>query len=269
MPASLTSPETGPTLGVVLPTLNEVGAIGALIAGLKHALGGLCELTICVVDDGSDDGTREVVQRLQQEDPSHVKLIERDRPDGLTGAIREGILSLDTQVVAWLDADGSMPPEALAQMWPYFKSSPHGVVVGSRFAPGGGFKGVSEAGRNLRQIRRNLKQSNDSITAVLLSRIFNMVLRVLLGGTVRDYTSGFILAPKRVVLEVGLVGDYGDYCPVFLYKAQRMGFTIQEVPYINLPRQHGTSKTGSGLRDYVRRGVPYIIGSIKVRFLTS
>ena len=250
-------------LTVVLPTLNEVGAIGGLIDGIESSLVGMADFEICVVDDGSTDGTQEAVSAKSREF-GNVRLIERPNPDSLPGAIAAGIDSAPGPTVAWLDADGSMPGSVIPRLLNAFYSN-GGVVVGSRFVDGGGFKGVTDASRHPFVIWRNLHASNDSLTAVVLSRALNLWLRVVLGQGVKDYTSGFVLGEKSVIQGIGIEGEYGDYCPILLYKLRRQGVQITEIGYINLPRETGESKTGSSLRQYFHRGWPYVTSALKTR----
>lgn len=251
------------SLTIVLPTLNEFGNISPLIQRLLLVLKDLDHLEILVIDDQSTDGTREQIQLLEEVDP-RVKLISREQPDGLTGAIRHGISRAKTDFICWMDSDGSMPAESLAELWNK-RNTGADIVIGSRFVPGGGFKGITKESRSIRSIRRTLKNSNDSIIAMLLSRVLNRFLRIVLGSGIHDYTSGFVLMRKETLCLRDLNGYYGEYCPVFLYKSLKRGFKVLEVPYINLPRIHGVSKTGANIFSLIKTGVPYITYAVNVR----
>jgi dolichol-phosphate mannosyltransferase len=167
-----------------------------------------------------------------------------------------------------MDADGSMPPESLVDLVRAYRSSSeiNPIVVGSRFITGGGFKGVETVGEtSVLQVIRNLRNSNDSLSAVLLSRVLNGYLWLLLGRCCRDLASGFVIASKEVVLNIGLRGSYGDYCVRFIYLAHRRGNRIVEVPYVCQVRRHGYSKTGTTLWGLIKRGAPYVILPLSVR----
>jgi dolichol-phosphate mannosyltransferase len=251
------------SLTIILPTLNEFDNIYHLIQRLLLVLKHLNHLEILVIDDQSTDGTREQVQLLEEVDPK-VKLLSRDRPDGLTGAIRYGISLAKTDFICWMDSDGSMPAETLAELWNK-KNTGADIILGSRFVPGGGFKGITKESRNILSIYRTLKNSNDSITAMLLSRVLNKFLRIVLGRDIYDYTSGFVLMRKEILCLEDLNGYYGEYCPVFLYKSLKRGFKVLEVPYINLPRMHGVSKTGTNTFSLIKTGIPYVTYAVNVR----
>jgi dolichol-phosphate mannosyltransferase len=252
------------SLTVILPTLNERQNVVPIIKDIFFQFHKFTNLEILVVDDNSTDGTRECVQELAMTD-YRVKLLTRNIPDGLTGAIKYGISNSNMEFICWMDSDGSMPAKDLLNLW---KNREQGadIILGSRFISGGGFKGVTGESRNLLKIYKNLKKSNDSILAVILSRVLNYFLRFLLGFKVKDYTSGFILLKKKDIFIEDLKGYYGEYCPVFLYKCLKRGLKILEIPYINIPREYGTSKTGTNLISLIRTGIPYVKSAIEIRF---
>jgi hypothetical protein len=133
------------------------------------------------------------------------------------------------------------------------------VVVGSRFVPGGGFKGVVEVGRTpVRQIVRNIRESNDSLLAVTLSGLLHYYLWISMQRCCRDLASGFIVMSRSRAREIGIIGDYGDYCPRLAFLAHLKGMRILEVPYVIQLRVHGTSKTGETFKQLIRRGTPYL-----------
>ena len=223
-------------LSIVLPTFNERDNIGPLIERTLTALGEH-QLEVLVVDDDSPDGTWQVVAQIAAED-SRVRLIRRRDESGLTSAIWRGISEAQGTWVGWMDCDLSMPPED----WPRLvKVAQEGadVAVGSRYVPGGADVAHSFTGRTL-------------------SRLINLTSGVLLNWGIKDYTSGFILARRSLFTQVALRGDYGEYCIDLLYRLKQAGFSVQEVPYICVPREHGQSKTATNLWGYLTRGINYV-----------
>jgi len=103
------------------------------------------------------------------------------------------------------------------------------------------------------------------MSAMILSRGLNIFLRLMLASEIRDYTSGFILVKRRILVLDDLQGFYGEYCPVYLYKSLQRGLTIKEIPYINLPRKSGISKTGTNLLELFKTGWPYVTAAIVAR----
>ena len=145
---------------------------------------------------------------------------------GLRSAIQEGIDTSAGATVVWMDCDLSMPPEVVPALHRALAAAD--VAIGSRYAPGG------------RDARRDVPLHR------LLSRALNGFVRAFLGAEITDYTTGFVCASRRVLDDVRLAGDYGEYCIDFLHRARKRGFRIVEVPYRNAPRARGTSKTATG-----------------------
>ncbi|MFZ5585755.1 MAG: polyprenol monophosphomannose synthase [Thermodesulfobacteriota bacterium] len=221
-------------VSVVLPTYNEAGNIALLMRGILEALGPAVE--IIVVDDASGDGTADVVRTFAQAHPQ-VRLVYRDNERGLTSAIWRGVTESDRPVVCWMDCDLSMPPAD----WPRILAAleGHDLALGSRYAPGGRDEGHGWLGRTLSQ------------TICRLSRL-------LLGGRVLDFTSGFMAVRRPVLMELGLRGDYGEYCIDLIHRAQRRGYLAVEAPYVCAPRHSGESKTSVGIGGFLRRGPGYL-----------
>ena len=252
------------SLSIILPTINERDNLKTLIPQLYSIFHGVIEAEIIVVDDGSTDETHALMFEFCRVFPNLV-FIERQEPDGLPGAIFSGISAAQGDLVAWLDADGSMPAQILYEMYLEFSTSNLEAIIGSRFVTNGGFKGLNEHGRtSLFQFLQNLRESEDSAAAVILSRILNIFLRVILNAGIKDVTSGFILTHKRHVINEKFVGKYGEYFPVLIKAMSQRNLRIKEYGYVCLPRTFGVSKTGSSLSEYIKKGFPYVYFSFKL-----
>lgn len=230
-----------PTVSVVLPTYNErdniVPLIQAILLHTQHPT------EVWVVDDDSPDGTWQVVQGMAAKDP-RVHLLRRVDERGLTSAIAAGIAASRGDVVVWMDCDFSMPPEVVPQLVAALEKAD--VAVGSRYVCGGRDVGHSPMAR-------------------AFSRAINLFASLLLGWGVRDYTSGFIAARREVLERIPLRGDYGEYCIDLLYRAQRAGYRVVEIPYTCVERAGGESKTGANVLDYLRRGWKYVWTVLRLR----
>ena len=99
----LVAQETPLELCVVIPTLNEAGNVELLLDKLGIALAGI-EWEAIFVDDGSTDGTPEILTRIAQSD-RRVRMIRRIGRRGLSSAVVEGALASTTPVIAVIDAD--------------------------------------------------------------------------------------------------------------------------------------------------------------------
>ena len=177
---------------VILPTYNEIENIVDLIRAINIVIKD--DKEIIVVDDDSPDGTSATVADLiQKKEINNLRLITRTHDKGLTNSIKEGIVSARGDIIVWLDCDFSMPPELIPRMIAEIDNG-YDVAVGSRFVKGGSFK-------------RGTSSSQDSLIVVLLSRLMNMFIRIMLGFSFRDYTSGFIAIKKDIFKSIELKGD--------------------------------------------------------------
>lgn len=258
-----------PDLTVILPTLNEASSLITLIPQLFTNLqGSVSVLKVFVVDDGSTDDTNGVINNLQSA-YEELRLIHRENQEpSLPNSIQDGIQQCNTELIAWMDADGSMQPEVLFSMiesWKTCLDNSNTVVIASRFIPGGGMKGMNASGTtSLVQFIGNIRKSNERLLPVLASWCLNKVYYQLLRGYCHDSTSGFILGPRLLLNQVSLSGGHGAYFPSMLEQLRLIGAQIVEVPYIIRLRQHGTSKATSSLFHIVRSGLPYIYQIMKI-----
>jgi dolichol-phosphate mannosyltransferase len=208
---------------VILPTFNERATIGTVLeelAGLGR------DLDVLVVDDGSPDGTAEVV-RARSEVDARVRLFERPRKAGLAGAYAVGFERATAEgydLVVEMDSDLSHLPEELPRLLDAVAE--HDLAIGSRYIPGGSVTNWS-AGR------------------VALSQAGNRYARFCLGFTMHDATSGF-RAYRRQALEAitasRITSDGYAFQVELAYRAWNLGLSIGEVPITFREREHGHSK---------------------------
>jgi dolichol-phosphate mannosyltransferase len=236
-------------VSVLLPTLNEAGNIANLIqstvAALKKA--GITEIQIIVVDDDSPDRTWEIASSVVYP-PAQVEVIRRMENHGLTASLSAGIEAARQDVIVWMDCDFSHPPEHIPQML-YMLEQGFDVVVNSRYVVGGGEDRSGEWGA----------------TQMFLSLSLNWFTRFFLDAAFADYTSGFVAVRKKVMQEIQLRGDYGEYFVDFIFRTLRKKYRVCELPYMAMPRRSGESKTGTNLYQFLRRGRKYINTVVRLR----
>ena len=215
----------GPNVCVVIPTLNEADTIGDLIAELSELEN--IHVRAIIVDDGSTDGTPEIVGATSWWDDD-VHLIKRRRKLGLGTAIRAGImraLELDPppDYIVTMDGDLSHDPQAIPLLVDMCDSE--SVIIGSRYVEGGEIRGW-KASRHI------------------ISQGANIVARVFGRIPARDCTSGFRC--YGVDLERAIVPDLKasgyDIQIEMLSEAARRGFRIGEAPIVFRDRENGDSK---------------------------
>ncbi|MDE2237566.1 MAG: polyprenol monophosphomannose synthase, partial [Elusimicrobia bacterium] len=213
------------SVSVVMPSYNERGNIAEAVERIGAALGERL-LEIIIVDDDSPDGTWKVVEELGD---SRVRLIRRVGERGLASALARGTSEAKGDVVVWLDCDLGIPPEMIPRLVAALDD--HDVAIGSRYVPGG-----SDGRPPFR---------------AFLSRLFNLGARLLLGGQVRDYTSGFAAVRRQALVRTPLLPHgFGEYFIDWAYRCIRAGDRIVEVPYPYGLRKSGLSKTDSDWRQF-------------------
>jgi dolichol-phosphate mannosyltransferase len=235
-------------VSVVLPTFNEKDNILPLILDIQSQLNNQ-EYEIIVVDDDSPDGTWRIVQELEERD-DRIHILRRCGRSGLVSAISEGIDLSSGDVVVWMDADLSMPPEKIKDLLEEIDDG-YDLSVASRYVPGGGMVII--------------EKSQDSFLAVFLSLAMNVVIQRMLDPSFKDYTSGFVAVRRRVLEDIELRGDYGEYFIDFIYRAIKKGYKITEVPYVCGARKYGVSKTGTNIVQYLYRGRKYLWTALRLK----
>jgi dolichol-phosphate mannosyltransferase len=214
-------------LTVVMPTYNEADSLPK-IAQEVLALP-LPGLRLLVVDDNSPDGTGKLADEMAGTDP-RVRVLHRTAKDGLGRAYAAGMaVAVDdgARFVAQMDADGSHPPEYLPQMLGTALATGAGLVVGSRYVPGG------RLATQWATHRRALSACANAYATTVLS------LRI------RDLTAGFNLWSATCLRDIGLsrVRSNGYSFQVETkFLAARAGHKVVEVPIHFEERAHGESK---------------------------
>jgi dolichol-phosphate mannosyltransferase len=251
------------SLSLILPTLDEVGALDALLPALLVDVPRIEE--VLVIDDGSTDGTPELVRRMHDED-GRVVLIERRARPSVAGAIRAGIDRARAELVGWMDADGTIDPSDLNLLIDAVEDGA-AIAVGSRYARGGRIKGQASDGLlgRLSALPRVARSADEPI-AVLGSWLLNSaVLPVVLGAGRHDYTSGFVVGRHEAIASLEMEGEHGAYFIGLWMQARRAGIDVVEVPYAAHPRAAGRSKAGRSYADYLAHAGHYLSAAISAR----
>lgn len=239
-------------VSIILPTFNERGNIGPLILEINRQVRRKKE--IIVVDDDSPDGTAgEVRNTISRKKLKNVRVVVRKRKHGLAASIWEGIVKSRGRVVVWMDCDFSHPPALIPKLLDKIEEG-YDIAVASRFMKGGGFK-------------KNIQGESETAAQVILSRFMNYSIQILLDSGFKDYTSGFIAIRRKVFSDIKLYGDYGEYFIDLITRAILLNYKFIEIPFVNLPRKFGESKTGTTLGTLLRRGIKYLTLSLNLFLL--
>lgn len=221
--------ETVRTL-VVTPTFNEAENVRQHVEGV---LARPSAPDVLVVDDGSPDGTADLVRALAQEHPGRVELLERAGKLGLGTAYVDGFRWALAQqrwdVIVQMDVDGSHDPRAIDALLAAVEEAD--LVLGSRYVPGG-------AVANWPWSRRTV------------SWIGNLYARTVLRVGVRDLTGGFKAWRTDLLTRLDVdsfeANGYG-YQIETTYRALQAGARLVEVPITFRDRERGESKMNTGI----------------------
>ncbi len=216
---------------VVIPTYNEKENIEKITRKVFSLEG---EFHILVVDDGSPDGTADIVKTLQKEFPQRLHLIQRSGKQGLgTAYITAFKWALENgyQYVFEMDADFSHNPDDLIRLYDACAKDGADMSVGSRYC-----NGVSVI--------------NWPIGRVVMSYFASYYVRKVLRIKVYDCTAGFVCYTRKVLDTIDLdkvkMKGYGFQIEM-KYTTHKLGFKIKEVPIIFVDRKEGSSKMSSGI----------------------
>ena len=221
---------TGPSVSdciVVVPTYNERENITPLITALKT----LSEpVDILVVDDGSPDGTGDIVRSLIQRYEG-VYLLQRHGKGGLGSAYKAGFafaLRHGWEYICQMDADFSHDPKDILRLLNSCRNGAD-VAIGSRYVKGGRISGWPW--------RRHL-----------LSRTANIYAQMLTRCRISDLTGGFKCFTRQALqkIDLGKIGSEGYIFQVEMnYRATIEGLNVEQLPICFADRTQGASKMGS------------------------
>ncbi len=216
---------------IIIPTYNEKENIEKMIRkvfSLEEAY------HILIIDDGSPDGTADIVKRLQKEFPESLFMIERTGKLGLGTAYITGFkwsIEHGYEYIFEMDADFSHNPDDLEKLYHACKDQGADLAIGSRYCNG-------------------ISVINWPIGRVIMSYYASTYVRTVLGMKIYDTTAGFKCYTRKVLETIDLdnihMKGYGFQIEM-KYNAYKLGFKLKEVPIIFVDRTEGTSKMSSGI----------------------
>jgi len=216
---------------VIIPTYNEKENIEKIIRAVFSLDG---NYHILVIEDGSPDGTAQIVKRLQEEFSDRLHMIERQGKLGLGTAYITGFkwsVEHGYDYIFEMDADFSHNPNDLPRLYEACATGGADLAIGSRYCNG-------------------ISVINWPIGRVIMSYYASVYVRTVLGMKVYDTTAGFKCYKRNVLETIDLdkvkMKGYGFQIEM-KYSTFKLGFKIKEVPIIFVDRTEGTSKMSSGI----------------------
>jgi dolichol-phosphate mannosyltransferase len=223
------------SITAVLPSYNEADNLPEVIKELTEHLDQLfITWSILIVDDGSTDDTRNVIDAISKADP-RVSMLTFRRNRGKSAALQAAFDVVDSDLVLLMDADGQDDPRALPSLLEQIDGG-FDLVTGQRET------------RNDRTVKRTT------------SKLYNYATRKATGVDGKDFNSGYKLMRGEVVQNISMYGELHRYIPIL---ATWSGFKATEVPVNHRERAHGVTKFG------INRFWRGMLDLFTVKFLTT
>lgn len=216
---------------VIIPTYNEKENIERMV---RKVFSLPFAFDLLIVDDGSPDGTAQIVKNLQIEFGSKLHLLERKGKLGLGTAYIVGFkyaIEHKFDYIFEMDCDFSHNPEDLIRLKKPLENGKYQLSIGSRYVKGG-------------------KTVNWPIGRILMSYFASVYVRTVLFIGIKDTTAGFKCYHRDVLAKINFdsipfKGYAFQIC--MKYAAIRHGFKLIEVPITFIDREFGTSKMNAGI----------------------
>jgi len=231
---------------VIIPTYNEKENIENILQAVFSLA---VPFHVLVIDDGSPDGTAELVKKALAENAHRLFLLERKGKHGLGTAYIAGFnwaLQHGYNYIFEMDADFSHNPADLLRLLDAAKVDGADLVIGSRYING-------------------VNVVNWPMSRVLLSYFASAYVRFITGMPVQDATAGFICSKRSVLetIDLNRIHFVGYAFQIEMkFTAWKHGFILKEVPVIFTDRAAGSSKMSHGIIQEA------VFGVIKLKFLS-
>ncbi|MFN8524069.1 MAG: glycosyltransferase family 2 protein [Chloroflexota bacterium] len=204
------------SVSAVIPAYNEEHAIGTTVEAMVAAFHGLIDdYEIVVVNDGSTDGTAEVVRSLAAAH-ARVRTVAHQENRGYGAALATGFAAATRDLIFLTDGDRQFDVRELREFLPLLEVAD--LAIGYR------------APRADPMIRR------------LYGWGWNVLVNTLFGYTARDVDCAFKLFPRRIIAELNVHSTGHTFSPELLIKARRAGYRVAERRVTHLPRVAGSPK---------------------------
>ena len=230
------------TYSIIIPAYNEAARIGATLDKvLRYVAQQKWDAEVMVVNDGSRDNTVKIVQDHIQKN-STLRLLENPGNRGKGYSVRNGMMHARGEVLLFSDADLSSPIEEASKLLAAIAKGAD-IAIGSRW------------------MQSELQTQRQPLYRQFFGRIFNLLLRLILGLKFKDTQCGFKVFTRRAALAIfpqQKIERWG-FDPELLYLAKKYRFKIVEVP---VAWAHSTGTRISPLRD----GTRMVVEMLKIRW---
>jgi dolichol-phosphate mannosyltransferase len=228
-------------LTLVLPAHNEELSIRQTIREIVEKVPTDVNLTIFVSEDGSSDSTREIVNEESiRTSKCKIKLSETSERLGYSKAVVRGISSCETEIIAFMDADGQVDPENFFKLFNYLEAEK--FITGYR------------------------DPRNDPLMRIFYSSLFGFAYTVLGGPIRKDPSSPFVicyLKDIKFLTQVNLKLEFGFWWE-FQWRLHSKGLETTEIPIKHRVRTAGSTKVYS-IKRIPKIALTHVVGLLKLR----
>jgi dolichyl-phosphate beta-glucosyltransferase len=232
-----------PSCSIVIPAYNEAKRLPRTLEAIQaFAIEKSWDVEVIVVNDGSLDDTASVVRKFAEGDPAII-LIDNAVNKGKGQSIRDGVQGATGDIILFTDADNSTPIEDAEKLAKAIEDGAD-IAIGSRW------------------VDRKLQVEPQPLHRRLNGRIYNLLLRSILGLDYRDTQNGFkafTRSAAKSIFPLQKIAGWGFDAEV-LYLARHFGFAVKEVPV-----EYTYYAEGSKIRPY-RDGVRMLTELLKVKW---
>ncbi|MCK4666802.1 glycosyltransferase family 2 protein [Candidatus Dependentiae bacterium] len=205
-------------LSIIIPVYNEVETVKEVIKKIQF-LQLPVDKEIIVIDDGSNDGTADVVKKLGE---SNIKILLFNRNRGKGAAVREGYSQASGDIIMIQDADLELDPEEIIDLLIPILEENKNVVYGNRFHKGNKNKG--------------------SLLFYLGNKFLVLITNMLFWGGISDMETCYKMLKRKVLEKLELKSNRFDIEPEITAKILKNGFKIYDVPISYNPRKNAKGK---------------------------
>jgi glycosyltransferase involved in cell wall biosynthesis len=204
-------------LSIFFPAYNDSGTIASLvITALRTARRLTPDYEVIVVNDGSPDGTQDILDELARLYPE-VRIVTHEKNRGYGGALRSGFHAASHELVFYTDGDAQYDPAEVEALWRRMNDDVD-LVNGYKIS------------------------RSDPLHRIVIGRVYHHIVKLLFGLKVRDVDCDFRLMRRSIFERVRLEKNSGVICLEMMKKIQDAGFRIAEVPVHHYHRAYGKSQ---------------------------